>query len=91
MANFWNKELLLIIFSRRLGRIEADYVLLASGVIVAACICVHGEELVGTVLMTLQKITGIPSNSIRDFYLGIYQTVQEHEIAVSFGIFKIFF
>ncbi|KAL7070053.1 hypothetical protein ACQ4LE_011070 [Meloidogyne hapla] len=66
---------------KRLGRIEADYVLLAAGVIVAACICVHGEDLVGTVLMTLQKTTGIPIDSIRNFYVGIYQTIQDHDVA----------
>uniref|UniRef100_A0A914KK91 Cyclin N-terminal domain-containing protein n=1 Tax=Meloidogyne incognita TaxID=6306 RepID=A0A914KK91_MELIC len=66
---------------KRLGRIEADYVLLASGVIVAACICVHGEDFVGTVLITLQRTTGIPVDSIRDFYVGIYQTIQDHEVA----------
>ena len=65
----------ILIFRRRLGRIEADYVLLASGVIVAACICVHGEDLISFVLMTLQKTTGIPIDSIRNFYIGIYQTV----------------
>uniref|UniRef100_A0A915LXT8 Uncharacterized protein n=1 Tax=Meloidogyne javanica TaxID=6303 RepID=A0A915LXT8_MELJA len=50
---------------KRLGRIEADYVLLASGVIVAACICVHGEDFVGTVLITLQRTTErAPSRNI---------------------------
>jgi hypothetical protein len=76
-------------FRRRLGRIEADYVLLASGVIVAACICVHGEELISSVLMTLQKTTGIPIDSIRDFYVGIYQTVSFNFLKYIFNPFII--
>lgn len=65
---------------RRMNKVEADYALLAAGVIVTACICVHGTDFIGTLIIQLEKITGIPSESIRDFYTGIYQTIHEHKV-----------
>ena len=56
-------------------RLQADYVLLVSGIIITACICVHGTDFISTIVLTLQQTTGIPAETLSNFYTGIFQTV----------------
>ncbi|KAL3084117.1 hypothetical protein niasHT_033221 [Heterodera trifolii] len=85
MDDFYRRILLLVHGDRtefatreRILQVEADYALLACGVICIACTCIHGRDFINSVVFSLQRITGIPSEHIIHMYTGIFQTVYDH-------------
>uniref|UniRef100_A0A183BV89 enoyl-CoA hydratase n=1 Tax=Globodera pallida TaxID=36090 RepID=A0A183BV89_GLOPA len=90
MDEFYKRILLVVHGNRaeyvsreRILRIEADYALLASGVICIACICIHGRDFISSVMLTLQRITGIPADHIVNVYTGMFQTIYDHLVGNS--------
>uniref|UniRef100_A0A914ICY4 Cyclin N-terminal domain-containing protein 1 n=1 Tax=Globodera rostochiensis TaxID=31243 RepID=A0A914ICY4_GLORO len=90
MDEFYKRILLIVHGNRaeyasreRILRIEADYALLASGVICIACICIHGRDFISSVMLTLQRITGIPADHIVNVYTGMFQTIYDHLVGNS--------
>jgi len=59
----------------RLLRMQADYTLLAAGIIVTACVGVHGAKFATNIPHYLRDITGISAEDIVNAYNGIAQTI----------------